>query len=173
VGTNRFQNTQEQFSFNPKRLLRSRDFDTTRATYPSEVLRLATAMHFQRRERKLKRAAVVMLGPHTNQLIVESFVRTLPQEERPELAEAHPVGTLSLLFSSPEAATLMYATPEQYNAFARTINRIDPEDPSFAAPALISADLATLQEAVQLFGFQEFTVNGYSTEEVLARLQGK
>ena len=173
VGTNRFQNAQEQFSFNPKRLLRSKEFDTTRATYPSEVLRLATAMHFQRRERKRKRAAVVLLGPHTNQHIMESFVRTLPKEEQPELADAHPVDTLSVLFSSPEAATLMYATPEQFNAFARTINRIDPEDPSFMVPALLSADLATLQEAVQFFGFKEFTVNGYSTEEVLARLQGK
>ncbi|WP_324676321.1 methylmalonyl-CoA mutase family protein [Hymenobacter sp. GOD-10R] len=173
VGTNRFQNAHEQFSFNPKRLLRSRDFDTTRATYPSEVLRLATAMHFQRREKKIKRAAVVLLGPHTNQHILESFVQTLPLEERPELAAAHPVGTLSVLFSSPEQAILMYATPEQYNAFARAINRADPEDPSFAAPTLVSADLATLQEAVQFFGFQEFTVNGYTTEEVLARLQGK
>ncbi|GGE95179.1 methylmalonyl-CoA mutase family protein [Hymenobacter cavernae] len=173
VGTNRFQNAQEQFSFNPKRLLRSKEFDTTRATYPSEVLRLATVMHFQRRERRRKRAAVVLLGPHTNQHIMESFMRTLPKEERPELAAAHPVGTLSVLFSSPEEATLMYATPEQFNAFARTICRVDPEDPSFAAPTLLSADLATLQEAVQFFGFQEFTVNGYSTEEVLARLQGK
>ncbi|OUJ75514.1 methylmalonyl-CoA mutase family protein [Hymenobacter crusticola] len=173
VGTNRFQNQQEQFSFNPKRLLRSRDFDTTRATYSSEVLRLATAMHFERRERKLKRAAVVLLGPHTNQLILESFVRLLPQAEQPELAAAHPEGTLSVLFSSPEEATLMYATPEQFSAFARLINHVDEEDSTFTAPALLSADLATLQEAVRYFGFQEFNVNGYSTEEVLARLQGK
>jgi methylmalonyl-CoA mutase len=173
VGTNRFQNSHEQFSFNPKRLLRSHDFDTTRATYPSEVLRLATALHFQRRERKRKRAAVVLLGPHTNQLILESCVRLLPQAERPELAAAHPVGTLSVLFSSPEQATLMYATPEQFNAFARAINRIEPDDPTFVPPALLSTDLATLQEAVQYFGFQEFAVKGYSTEDVLARLQGK
>jgi len=173
VGTNRFQNAQEQFSFNPKRLLRSRDFDTTRATYPSEVLRLATAMHFERRERKLKRAAVVLLGPHTNQLILESFVRLLPQEEQPELAAAHPEGTLSVLFSSPEEATLMYATPEQFNAFARLINHVEEQDSTFTPPALLSADLVTLQEAVRYFGFQEFNVNGYSTEEVLARLQGK
>ena len=62
VGTNRFQNRDEQFSFHPKKLLRSSAFDVTRAAYPTEVLRLATALHFERREKKSKRAAVVLLG---------------------------------------------------------------------------------------------------------------
>jgi methylmalonyl-CoA mutase len=48
IGTNRFQNRNEQFSFHPKKLLRSADFDVTRAAYPTEVLRLATALHFER-----------------------------------------------------------------------------------------------------------------------------
>lgn len=173
VGTNRFQNPHEQFSYNPKKLLRSRDFDTTRATYPSEVLRLATALHFQRREKKLKQAAVVLLGPHTNQHILESFLRLLPDRERPEMRAAHPEGTLSVLFSSPDEATLMYATPEQFGAFARTISRVPPDDSTFVPTSLLTSDLATMQEAVRVYGFQEFTVAGYSTEDVLARLQGK
>ncbi|WBO83173.1 methylmalonyl-CoA mutase family protein [Hymenobacter yonginensis] len=172
VGTNRFQNPKEKFSFNPKKLLRSPEFDSTRATYPSEVLRLATSLHFERREKKKKRATVVLLGAHTNQLIVESFLRLLPAAERPELRESHPEGTLSVLFSSAEQATLMYATPEQFARLARFVRNI-PDDADFLPPTLLTADLATLQEAVRVFGFQEFTVQGYSTEDVLARLQGK
>ncbi|MBC6610704.1 hypothetical protein H8B15_07205 [Hymenobacter sp. BT507] len=173
VGTNRYQNPREQFSFNPKRLLRSADFDSTRAAYPSEVLQLATALHFQRREKKLKRAAVVLLGAHTNQHILESFLQTLPAAERPELRESHPEGTVSVLFSSSEEATLMYATPEQFSRLARLVHRVPADDPSFLPSPLLTSDLATLQEAVQFFGFQEFVVEGYSTEDVLARLQGK
>jgi methylmalonyl-CoA mutase len=173
VGTNRFQNTREQFDFNPKKLLRSREFDSTRATYPSEVLRLATSLHFERREKRKKRAAVVLLGAHTNQLIQESFLRLLPNQEQPAIHEAHPTGTLSVLFSSPEEATLMYATPEQFGQFSRYILRIAQEDGTFVPPVLLTADLVTMQEAVRVFGFQEFTVQGYSTEDVLARLQGK
>ena len=30
-----------------------------------------------------------------------------------------------------------------------------------------------MQEAVRVFGFQEMKVQGYTTEEVLARLQGR
>ena len=173
VGTNRFQNTREHFDFNPKKLLRSREFDSTRATYPSEVLRLATSLHFERREKKRKRAAVVLLGAHTNQLIEESFLRLLQGKEQPALHESHPVGTLSVLFSSTEEAVLMYATPEQFGRFARYIHRVAEDDLNFVPPVLITADLATMQEAVRVFGFQEFTVQGHSTEEVLARLQGK
>jgi len=173
VGTNRFQNAKEQFSFHPKKLLRSPDFDVTRAAYPTEVLRLATAMHFERREKKSKRAAVVLLGTNTNQVIVETFVQMLQPHERPEIAASHPLGTLSLLYSSPEEATLMYATPEQFQKFARFIYQIPHEKQHFIPPALLSSDMATLHEAVRVFGFQEMKVQGYTTEEVLARLQGR
>jgi methylmalonyl-CoA mutase len=173
VGTNRFQNPNESFDYNPKRLLRSKEFDSTRAAYPSEVLRLATAMHFQRREKKRRRAAVVLLGTHTNQLILESFLQLLPSQERLALKASHPEGTLSVLFSTPEAATLMYATPDQFGHFARVVCRVPVDEPDFIPPTLLTADLATMQEAVSLFGFREFTVEGYSTEDVLARLQGR
>ena len=173
VGTNRFQNRAEQFSFHPKKLLRSAVFDVTRATYPTEVLRLATALHFERREKKSKRAAIVLLGANTNQVILDSFMQLLQAHERPEIAASHPPGTLSLLYSSAEEATLMYATPEQFRNFARFIYQIPPEKQQFMPPALLSSDLPTLQEAVRVFGFHEMRVQGYTTEEVLARLQGR
>ena len=173
VGTNRFQNRAEQFSFHPKKLLRSADFDVTRAAYPTEVLRLATALHFERREKKGKRAAVVLLGMNTNQIILETFVNMLSPHERPEIAASHPPGTLSLLYSSPEEATLMYATPEQFQKFARFIYQIPVEKQQFVPPALLSSDMPTLQEAVRVFGFREMKVQGYTTEQVLARLQGR
>ena len=173
VGTNRFQNHNEQFNFHPKKLLRSATFDVTRATYPTEVLRLATALHFERREKKSKRAAVVLLGTNTNQIILDSFIQLLQAHERPEIAASHPPGTLSLLYSSAEEATLMYATPEQFQNFARFIYQIPPEKQRFIPPALLTSDLPTLQEAVRMFGFREMKVQGYTTEEVLARLQGR
>jgi methylmalonyl-CoA mutase len=173
VGTNRFQNRGEQFSFHPKKLLRSADFDVTRASYPTEVLRLATALHFERRERKSKRAAVVLLGSNTNQHILETFLNMLMPHERPEIAASHPLGTLSLLYSSPEEATLMYATPEQFQRFARFIYQIPTEKQVFIPPTLLSSDMPTLQEAVRVFGFQEMKVQGYTTEQVLDRIQGR
>ena len=173
IGTNRFQNPHERFDFKPKQLLRSQEFDTTRAAYPSEVLRLATALHFERREKQSKQAALVMLGAETNRHILESFLALLPAREQPVRMPETPEGTLSLLFSTPEEAVLMYATPAQFGRLVRVVQGISMEESDFVAPALLTADLATMQEAIRVFGVREFTVDGYRTEEVLSRLQGR
>jgi methylmalonyl-CoA mutase len=173
IGTNRFQNPHEQFEYKPKQLLRSKEFDTTRAAYPSEVLRLATALHFERRERQSKQAALVLLGAETNRHILESFLALLPTQEQPNTLPEMPENALSLLFSSPEEAVLMYATPTQFGRLARVVQGISMEESGFVAPALLTADLATMQEAIRIFGVKEFAVEGYRTEDVLSRLQGR
>jgi len=174
VGTNRFQNQNEKFDFQPKQLLRSRDFDTTRATYPSEVLRLATALHFERRANQDKQATLVLLGnARVNEDIADAFWHLLHpgragQAPVPDLA----LDTYSVLFSKPDAATLMYANPTQFDHLARVVQQV-PVGQTFEVPSLITSDLATLLEAVRVFGFKEFVVEGHHTEEVLARLQGR
>ncbi|WP_223649337.1 methylmalonyl-CoA mutase family protein [Hymenobacter psoromatis] len=174
VGTNRFQNFQEKFDFQPKQLLRSGDFDTTRATYPSEVLRLATALHFERRANQDKQATLVLLGDsRVNEDIAEAFWHLLHpgapvQPPMPDIAP----DSYSVLFSKPDAATLMYARPAQFDQLARVVQQV-PSGHVFEIPSLITSDLATLLEAVRVFGFQEFVVEGHHTEEVLARLQGR
>ena len=69
----------------------------------------------------------------------------------------------------PDHATLL----QVIQRFARFIFEIPKEKQHFIPPALLSSDLATMQEAVRVFGFQEMKVQGYSTEQVLARLQGR
>jgi methylmalonyl-CoA mutase len=174
VGTNRFQNAQEKFDFQPKQLLRSRHFDTTRATYPSEVLRLATALHFERRANQDKQATLVLLGrASVNEEIAEAFWHLLHpgQTGQPPMPDIAP-DAYSVLFSKPDAATLMYATPAQFDHLARVVQQV-PVGHTFDIPSLVNSDLATLLEAVRVFGFKEFVVEGHHTEEVLARLQGR
>ncbi|NML64455.1 hypothetical protein HHL22_04475 [Hymenobacter sp. RP-2-7] len=177
VGTNRFQNPQEKFDFNPKQLLRSREFDTTRAAYPSEVLRLATALHFERRANQDKAAALVLLGGRSvNEDIAAAFWHLLHPGARPTDPAPTPEGitpeSYSVLFSTPEEAILMYATPAQFEHLARVVQQV-PASHVFDIPSIVNSDLATLQEAVRVFGLKEFVVEGHRTEEVLARLQGR
>jgi methylmalonyl-CoA mutase len=174
VGTNRFQNPHEKFDFQPKQLLRSRDFDTTRATYPSEVLRLATALHFERRANQDKQATLVLLGnARVNEDIADAFWHLLHpgQTGQPPMPDIAP-DAYSVLFSKPNEATLMYATPAQFDHLARVVQQV-PVGHVFDVPSLVNSDLATLLEAVRVFGFKEFVVEGHHTEEVLARLQGR
>jgi methylmalonyl-CoA mutase len=116
----------------------------------------------------------VLLGQDANHTILDSFLRTLPAEERatlplPEFA----ANTLLVLYSTPETVTLMHITAEQFRAFVREVAAPDSADLSVHLPTIVAADLATMQAAVQRFGFQEFSVNGYKTDDILARLQGK
>jgi methylmalonyl-CoA mutase len=178
VGTNRFQNPGEKFDFNPKQLLRSREFDTTRATYPSEVLRLATALHFERRANQDKQAALVLLGGRSvNEDIAAAFWHVLHPSARPTDPAPAPEGvapdSYSVLFSTPEEALLMYATPAQFEHLARVVQQVPASHLAFDIPSIVNSDLATLQEAVRVFGLKEFVVEGHRTEEVLARLQGR
>lgn len=176
VGTNRFQDPNEKFDFPPKQLLRSRDFDTTRATYPSEVLRLATALHFERRTNQDKQATLVLLGnARVNGEIADAFRQLLhpgPTAALPPPAEEIAPDSYSVLFSKPDEATLMYARPEQFDHLARVVQQV-PAGHVFDIPSLVTSDLATLLEAVRVFGLKEFVVEGHHTEEVLARLQGR
>ena len=174
VGTNRFQNPQEKFDFQPKQLLRSREFDTTRAAYPSEVLRLATALHFERRANQDKQATLVLLGnARVNEDLAAAYWHLLHPGApgQPPLPDLAP-DSYSVLFSKPDEATLMYARPAQFDQLARVVQQV-PSDHVFEIPSLITSDLATLLEAVRVFGFKEFVVEGHKTEEVLARLQGR
>ena len=66
----------------------------------------------------------------------------------------------------------MYATPAQFDHLARVVQQV-PADHVFDIPSLVTSDLATLLEAVRVFGLKEFVVEGHHTEEVLARLRGR
>jgi methylmalonyl-CoA mutase len=63
-------------------------------------------------------------------------------------------GTLSVLFSSAEQATLMYATPEQFEDWPG--HQPGPVDEFLPRPAA-AVDLATMQEAVH-FSLERFSV---------------
>ncbi|WP_241738916.1 methylmalonyl-CoA mutase family protein [Pontibacter beigongshangensis] len=61
VGTNKYGNPKEKIDFDPEQLIQSADFDTTRAAYPTEVMRMATELHLRKRKRRPK-AIVAVIG---------------------------------------------------------------------------------------------------------------
>jgi methylmalonyl-CoA mutase len=98
----------------------------------------------------------------------------LPAEERATLTlPEFEADTLLVLYSTPETVTLMYIAPEQFRTFVREVAAPDSADLSVHLPTMVASDVATMQTAIQRFGFQEFSVNGYKTDDILARLQGK
>jgi len=68
VGTNKYPNPKEKIDFDPEKLIQSAGFDTTRAAYPTEVMRMATELHLRKRKRRPKAVIAVIGDPEKHRL---------------------------------------------------------------------------------------------------------
>lgn len=74
VGTNKYPNPKEKIDFDPEELIQRADFDTTRAAYPTEVMRMATELHLRKRKRR-PRAVIAVIGQAAKLHINASFAK--------------------------------------------------------------------------------------------------
>jgi methylmalonyl-CoA mutase len=74
VGTNKYPNPKEKIDFDPEELIQRADFDTTRAAYPTEVMRMATELHLRKRKRRPK-AVVAVIGQSERQHVNATFAK--------------------------------------------------------------------------------------------------
>lgn len=74
VGTNKYPNPKEKIDFDPEELIQRADFDTTRAAYPTEVMRMATELHLRKRNRR-PRAVIAVIGESARRHINASFAK--------------------------------------------------------------------------------------------------
>jgi methylmalonyl-CoA mutase len=76
VGTNKYPNPKENIDFDPEELIQSEAFDTTRAAYPTEVMRMATELHLRKRQRRPK-AIVAIIGDSEKRHVNATFAQEL------------------------------------------------------------------------------------------------
>ncbi|WP_299825148.1 methylmalonyl-CoA mutase family protein [uncultured Pontibacter sp.] len=74
VGTNKYPNPKEVIDYDPEALIQSEAFDTTRAAYPSEVMRMATELHLRKLQRR-PRAVVAVIGETVQRHINATFAQ--------------------------------------------------------------------------------------------------
>jgi len=74
VGTNKFANKQEKINFDAEALMQGRYFDTSRASYPFEVMRLAAYLHYQKKHQRPK-AIVAIIGTDIQEHIHGAFAK--------------------------------------------------------------------------------------------------
>lgn len=74
VGTNKYPNPKEVIDYDPEELIQSGGFDTTRAAYPTEVMRMATELHLRKLQRR-PRAIVAVIGEAVQRHINATFAQ--------------------------------------------------------------------------------------------------
>lgn len=165
VGTNKYPNPQEQIDFDPEELIQRSDFDTTRAAYPTEVMRMATELHLRNRKRRPK-AVVAIIGDAEQRKLNASFAM--------ELFKCAGFDIEQQQFSTVEDASerLLHAAAEVVVVSASEVAYAREFVPKLRAhqvkPTIILAeDPQHMKEELVAQGFDEFLFEDCDTSTIL------
>lgn len=168
VGTNKYQNPKEQIEFDPEALIQSEDFDTTRAAYPTEVIRMAVELHLRKHKRKPK-AIVAVIGKTEQHLLKASFAKELFSCAGFNIEEQY--------YASVEDASdkLVQATAEVVVVSASEINFAREFGPKLRThqgkPTVILAeDPQIMKDELIAHGFDEFLFENCDTRTILNKV---
>ncbi|WP_242927738.1 methylmalonyl-CoA mutase family protein [Pontibacter vulgaris] len=169
VGTNKYPNPKEKIDFDPEELIQHADFDTTRAAYPTEVMRMATELHLRKRKRRPK-AIVAVIGDalkrHINASFAQEFFTCAGFDTEIQKYENVEAASERLLHAAAEVVVVStYET-----AYAREFG---PKLKSHQAkPTIILAnDPQNMKEELINHGFDEFLFEDCDTTAILELIQ--
>lgn len=169
VGTNKYPNPKESLSFDPEELIQSATFDTTRAAYPTEVMRMATELHLRKRQRRPK-AIVAVIGSSEKRQVNASFAQEFFSCAGFETTQEHfdTVQEASDKLSSTAAEVVVVSSPEE--AYIREFGpRIRNHH---AKPTLILAqDPQHMKDEMLANGYNEFIFEGCDMSTILQLVQ--
>lgn len=165
VGTNKYPNPQEQVDFDPEELIQRPDFDTTRAAYPTEVMRMATELHLRKRNRRPK-AVVATIGDAEKRKLKTSFATEFFKCAGFDIEQQY--------FDNAEAASdrLLHAAAEVVVVSASEVAYASQFGPKLRAhqskPTIILAeDPQHMKEELISQGFDEFLFEDCDTSTIL------
>ncbi|GAB3828447.1 methylmalonyl-CoA mutase family protein [Pontibacter rugosus] len=169
VGTNKYPNPKESISFDPEALIQSAEFDTTRAAYPTEVMRMATELHLRKRKRRPK-VVVALIGDANKRAVNATFAQ--------EFFSCAGFETEKRQFSSVEEASEQLTTASvevvvvsaSESAF---INEFGPRLRNHhAKPTIILADDPQhMKEEMMANGYEEFIFEDCDMKTLLEAVQ--
>jgi len=171
VGTNKYPNPQESISFDPEALIQSADFDTTRAAYPTEVMRMATELHLRKRKRRPK-VVVAIVGENIKRHVNATFAQ--------EFFSCAGFVTEVVHFESVEAASeqLDHAGADVIVVSASEAAFVDAFGPRLrnhhAKPTIIlAADPAHMKAEMVANGYDEFIFEGCDMSTIMELVHKK
>ncbi|MEJ8802901.1 methylmalonyl-CoA mutase subunit beta [Pontibacter sp. H249] len=169
VGTNKYPNPKEAIDYDPEELIQSDIFDTTRAAYPTEVMRMATELHLRKLQRRPK-AIIAVIGEavqrHINATFAQEFFscagfethvqQFTTVEEASEKLES--TSAEVMIVSSSEAAYVREFGPRLRNHHAK--------------PTIILADDPQhMKDEMVANGYQEFIFEDCDMSTILELVQ--
>jgi methylmalonyl-CoA mutase len=172
VGTNKFGNREEKIEYDAEALLQSPDFDTSRASYPFEVMRLAALLHYRRKNARPK-AIIALLGQDIQEHIHAAFAK--------EFFACGNFDTQILLFDSVQEALekllftdcrviVFSGTESNYARFSRQF--LEALKNHKTRPDLIlAADPKEMKQELEDQGFDDYIFQNCDVAQIISRIQ--
>lgn len=172
VGSNKFGNKQEKIAYDVEALIQSRYFDTSRVSYPLEVMRLAAVLHYQKKNARPK-AIIAVIGTDIQEHIHAAFAK--------EFFECGDFETEVMRFDSVQAALekllfidckaiVFSSTESEYNRFASRFT--DALKQHKKRPLLILAASPTeMKEELEENGFDGRIFQNCNAASIIGRIQ--
>ena len=174
MGTNKYPNQNEKVDFDPEHLMQNKYFDTHRAAYSFEVMRLASEMHFRKKKKKA-RAIIAVIGTKINEHIHATFAK--------EFFDCANFDTLVYHFESLADAVnglendkarivVLSASEEDYERFDKELtDRIKNHEHK---PILImAASPVNMEEEMMSKGFDQYIFHGCDMNSIINCIQKK
>ncbi|HSI91761.1 MAG TPA: methylmalonyl-CoA mutase family protein [Adhaeribacter sp.] len=174
VGTNKFPNQHEKVDFDPEHLMQSRYFDTSRAAYPFEVMRLASEMHFRKKKKKA-RAVIAVIGTRINEHIHASFAREFFDCANFETQVLHfeNVKEASAALENDTAkAVVLSGSEEQYVHFDQEL-ATRMKNHQHQPILILAASPQQMQNEMIEKGFDQFIYQGCNMDSIISCIQQK
>ncbi|WP_018477094.1 methylmalonyl-CoA mutase family protein [Pontibacter roseus] len=169
VGTNKYPNPKEKIDFDPEELIQRADFDTTRAAYPTEVMRMATELHLRKRKRR-PRAVVAVIGHtekrHINASFAQEFFSCAGFETELQQYDNVEQATDRLLHAAAEVVVVSTSEASYAREFGPKLRAHK------TGPAIIMADNPEdMKEELVANGFDEFIFEDCDMSTILELVQ--
>ena len=172
VGTNKFGNREEKIDYDPEALLQSPDFDTSRASYPFEVMRLATLLHYRKKNARPK-AVIAILGEDIQEHIHAAFAKEFfacGNFDTEILVFDSVQGALEKLLFTEARVIVFSGTETDYARFSRHF--LEALKNHKTRPELIlAADPKEMKQELEDQGFDGYIFRNCDVAQIISRIQ--
>ncbi|PKV66523.1 methylmalonyl-CoA mutase family protein [Pontibacter ramchanderi] len=169
VGTNKYPNPKEKIDFDPEELIQRAEFDTTRAAYPTEVMRMATELHLRKRKRR-PRAVIAVIGQtakrHINASFAQEFFACAGFETEIQQYEDAEAAADRLLHAAAEVVVVSTSEATYAREFGSKIRQHESK------PTMIMADDPQhMKDEMVAHGYDEFIFEDCDMSTILELVQ--
>jgi methylmalonyl-CoA mutase len=174
LGTNKYPNLQEKVDFDPEHLMQSKYFDTNRAAYPFEIMRLASELHFRKKKKKA-RAVIAVIGTKISEHLHATFAKEFFDCANFETHVFHfetVEDALNALENDAAKIVVLSGSDDQYQNFDEKL-AIRIKNHEHKPILILAATPQHMEDEMMSKGFDQYIFQGCNMDSIISCIHEK